>query len=60
MVTKNRDISSVAKANKMSSSARTTIPKRVMERLKLDVGDLVEWELHGKVAHVKKLGKTVL
>jgi bifunctional DNA-binding transcriptional regulator/antitoxin component of YhaV-PrlF toxin-antitoxin module len=54
-----REVSRITKANKISSSARTTIPKKVMDGLKLDIGDIVEWELRTDkgetIAHVKKL-----
>ena len=57
-----RDISHIAKANKASTSGRTTVPKNVMDALDLKIGDIVEWEIHtdkGKtIAHVKKIEKT--
>jgi len=57
-----RDISHIAKANRMSTSGRTTVPKNIMDALNLKIGDIVEWEIHtdkGKtIAHVKKLEKT--
>lgn len=57
-----RDISHIAKANKASTSGRTTVPKKIMDALHLEIGDIVEWELHtdkGRtIAHVKKLEKS--
>jgi hypothetical protein len=54
-----RDISHIAKANQIASSLRTTVPKKIVDGLHLQVGDIVEWELHTDkgmtVAYMKKL-----
>jgi len=41
-----KDISRIAKANSVSSSVRSTIPSRIVEGLKLEIGDAIEWELY--------------
>ena len=43
---RNTEISRISKANKISTSARTTIPKKVMDDLQLDVGDGLVWETY--------------
>ena len=45
MVDRDREISRIIKASKKSISIKTTIPKRIMDGLDIDEGDIVEWEL---------------
>lgn len=54
-----KEISRLTKANSGSESLRATIPKRVVNELKLGVSDIVEWETFTdkgvKYARMKKL-----
>lgn len=51
--------STVAKANSKSPSIRTTIPEKIAREMKLEVGDILDWELdmqdHRRIMRVKKL-----
>lgn len=51
--------SAVARASNKSPSVRTTIPEKIAQELKLDPGDILDWEVvqeKGRlVAKVKKL-----
>ena len=51
--------SKVTQANTVSKSVRATIPSNVVEHLKLELGDVIEWETltqNGKpVARIRKL-----
>lgn len=58
-VTFDRELSRLAKANTKSDSIRTTIPKKIVDDLKLDVNDVLEWRIDTekgeKFARIKKL-----
>jgi len=41
-----KETSSLAKANDKSYSLRTTVPKGVVKHCELEVGDLLNWEIH--------------
>lgn len=47
--------SKVQTANQVSGSVRITIPYEIAKALKLEVGDVLAWELEGKKATVRKL-----
>lgn len=54
-----KEVSRLAKANAASSSIRATIPKRIVDELELNIGDIISWELSTekgvKYARIKKL-----
>ncbi|AIF83838.1 SpoVT / AbrB-like protein [Candidatus Nitrososphaera evergladensis SR1] len=47
--------SKVQTANQVSGSIRVTIPYEIAKALKLEVGDVLAWDLDGKKATVRKL-----
>ena len=46
--------------SKVTSKFQTTIPKRVRERLKLSVEDLIDWDLEGGEVIVRPVAKPFL
>jgi hypothetical protein len=58
-VTFDRELSRLVKANTKSGSIRTTIPKKIVDDLRLDVNDVLEWRIDTekgeKFARVKRL-----
>jgi hypothetical protein len=59
VVTFDRELTRLTKANTKSGSIRTTVPQRVVDALKLDLKDVLEWRIDvekgEKVVRVKKL-----
>ncbi|HXX98737.1 MAG TPA: hypothetical protein VEL11_16690 [Candidatus Bathyarchaeia archaeon] len=55
----NREVSHLTRVNKISRAAKTIVPKRVMEELKLDYNDFMEWTIaqgkNEKFARVRKI-----
>lgn len=50
--------STVARANTKSLSIRTTIPEKIAKELKLNVGDVLDWEVSQegkKIAKIRRL-----
>ncbi len=58
-MTFDRELSRLARANTKSDSIRTTIPKKIVNDLRLDVNDVLEWRIDTekgeKSARVKRL-----
>jgi hypothetical protein len=55
----NREVSHLTRVNKISRAAKTIVPKKVMEELKLDYNDFMEWTIvqgkNEKFARVRKI-----
>lgn len=55
----NREVSHLTRVNKISRAAKTIVPKKVMEELKLDYNDFMEWTVaqgkNEKFARVRKI-----
>jgi hypothetical protein len=60
IMTLNREVSRIAKANNRADSIRATIPKKIADELNLDAGDFLEWRVEtekggDKYMKVKKM-----